>query len=153
MPKLGRHVRSDQRRADGEHLRVPREQAVEQTRAPPEKKGSMVTTSATNRRRKVLLAEMDEAKKRVRAIAAQLNELNRKKQLQESQAKRTTRNSEAKMCAQKRRFANQPQAVDFAASLLSRGVGMRAYACPHCNGWHLTSSLHKRGINNTAVTA
>jgi len=46
-------------------------------------------------------------------------------------------------CARKKRYADEVAANFFAAA-----DGLRAYPCPVCSGWHLTSSKVKKGIKN-----
>jgi hypothetical protein len=51
--------------------------------------------------------------------------------------------SEQAMCHGKARYSCKKDAVTVAAGAMSRRKNrpkqLRAYACPHCSGWHLTS--------------
>ena len=52
----------------------------------------------------------------------------------------TTQESRRRMCLSKRRFRNESAAIKGAiGSSRSYGQPMRAYRCPVCGGWHLTS--------------
>lgn len=46
----------------------------------------------------------------------------------------------AKGCTGKRRFESEQDAMDFVPSRPQwEGLSMRAYLCPDCKGWHLSS--------------
>ena len=42
------------------------------------------------------------------------------------------------MCAKKKRYPTQPDAVRAAARRVRKVAYLRTYRCPHCAGWHLT---------------
>lgn len=45
-----------------------------------------------------------------------------------------------KACESKNRYAFKSEAEDAIASCAEHGtIGLHAYRCPYCNGWHLTS--------------
>ena len=48
-------------------------------------------------------------------------------------------------CDEKRRFRTEKHALAAAEyqSLLTLGLELRVYKCPHCSGWHLTNSSKK----------
>lgn len=46
-----------------------------------------------------------------------------------------------RMCASKQMFFSEADAMALAAERVAAGLAdfLRAYRCPFCNGWHLTS--------------
>lgn len=57
--------------------------------------------------------------------------------------KKPTRDEQQRMCTGKRRYRSQGDALD-AALLLGLERRRKAYACPLCGHWHLTSAPEKR---------
>jgi hypothetical protein len=53
-------------------------------------------------------------------------------------AKKPTREERERMCTGKRRYHSQADALD-AAALLGLERRRKAYLCPLCKRWHLTS--------------
>ena len=47
-----------------------------------------------------------------------------------------------KMCINKKRYASEKQAMNVAAKVKAdRNIELRAYPCPYCGKWHLTSKV------------
>jgi hypothetical protein len=46
--------------------------------------------------------------------------------------------NQRRMCLRKRRFADAADAAERASA-----TQRRAYRCPHCNGWHLTTKAKR----------
>ena len=55
------------------------------------------------------------------------------------QMKRPNREERQRMCTRKRRYRTQGDALE-AAALAGVERGRKAYRCPVCGHWHLTSS-------------
>jgi len=53
--------------------------------------------------------------------------------------KKPTREERQRMCTAKRRYRTQGDALD-AAALVGAERGRKAYLCPLCRLWHLTSA-------------
>lgn len=54
-------------------------------------------------------------------------------------AKKPTREERERMCTRKRRYVTQADALN-AAAIVGRERDRKAYRCPICGKWHLTSS-------------
>jgi hypothetical protein len=59
--------------------------------------------------------------------------------LNASAVKKPTRDEKQRMCTRKRRYATQGDALD-AARLLGVERQRKAYHCPLCGQWHLSSA-------------
>ena len=58
-------------------------------------------------------------------------------------AKKLTREEQQRMCTGKRRYASEADALD-AALLLGVERTRKAYRCPLCQRWHLTTTRPSR---------
>jgi len=58
-------------------------------------------------------------------------------------AKKPTREEQQRMCTGKRRYASEAYALD-AALLLGVERTRKAYRCPLCQRWHLTTTRASR---------
>jgi hypothetical protein len=92
---------------------------------------------------------LEDAKQKARDLAQRLSRARGQEEHAEAMARKAASQKKHEkmisMCTSKVRFDRQGEAVDAAASMLSRGKGARVYACPHCSGWHITGRLHKLG--------
>ena len=82
--------------------------------------------------------------KRVKEFKSQLGGLDdlfaREDARQEGISQRKEAALREKACTSKNRYASHAEANEAIAACAAHGTkGLKAYKCPHCNGWHLTS--------------
>lgn len=82
--------------------------------------------------------------KRVKEFKSQLGGLDdlfaREDERQENLSQRKEAAQREKSCTSKNRYASHAEAKEAIAACAAHGTkGLKAYKCPHCNGWHLTS--------------
>jgi len=82
--------------------------------------------------------------KRVKEFKSQLGGLDdlfaREDERRESLSQHKEAALREKACTSKNRYASHAEAKEAIAACAAHGTtGLKAYKCPHCNGWHLTS--------------
>lgn len=82
--------------------------------------------------------------KRVKEFKSQLGGLDdlfaREDERLESISQRKEAAQREKACTSKNRYASHAEAKEAIDACAAHGTtGLKAYKCPHCNGWHLTS--------------
>ena len=82
--------------------------------------------------------------KRVKEFKSQLDGLDdlfaREDERRETISQRKEAAQREKACTSKNRYSSYAEAQEAIAACAAHGTkGLKAYKCPHCNGWHLTS--------------